>query len=355
MKDFYETHKKEITRLVVFFAAVIASGLFVKYAFRLFAPFIAAFVLTLIISWPVDYITKKSHIPRFVSTLISMFAALIVLGGALGRIFRLLYEQFLSFSLSFPETLDKAYTLFTGFRESYNSLFAFFPDEARAFIDGTIVTLIPTVTSWMGESARTISFSAVKAIPKTLVFIIVTLVSAFFMTKDKPEISAFIKRQFPENVKNTAEILRRDIFGALWGYVRAQLILMCFSGTIALAGLLLLKYEYALLIGLLIACVDALPIFGPGFILWPWAAFSLLSGDYHRAAALIIIYLVIILVRNMLESKILSSQIGLHPLVTLVSMYVGLVVLGPIGLIAGPLLAIIARSLQNSGLLPEWK
>ena len=105
--------------------------------------------------------------------------------------------------------------------------------------------------------------------------------------------------------------------------------------------LTIIHVKYSFLIALGIAFVDALPILGSGTVLIPWSLGSLIGGNYRMAISLIVIYLIIILTRQLLEPKVLSTQIGLHPLATLLAMYVGLNLVGVLGMILGPVLVLI--------------
>lgn len=106
-----------------------------------------------------------------------------------------------------------------------------------------------------------------------------------------------------------------------------------------------LNVEYPLLMGLLIAFSDALPILGSGTIMLPWAVISGIKGDLNLAIALVILYVFITIVRQLLEPKIVSNQIGIHPIFTLIAMYTGYKAIGIIGMLIGPIIVIILKSI----------
>ncbi len=141
--------------------------------------------------------------------------------------------------------------------------------------------------------------------------------------------------------------IKSDLTGALGGYVRAQLILMSITFCELFIGLSVLNVKYSFILAIIIAIVDAIPVFGTGTVLLPWALISLLSGSYKMALGLLIIYAICLTVRQLLEPKIISSQIGLHPLFTLFAMYVGFRLIGLIGMILGPVAAIIIKNLLD--------
>jgi len=123
---------------------------------------------------------------------------------------------------------------------------------------------------------------------------------------------------------------------------------MCINFIILITGFLILKIKYAFLMAVLVALLDALPVFGSGIILIPWALFNFLSGNYKISIVLFGLYVIIALVRQFLEPKIMGSKLGVHPLVMLVSMFVLFKLIGFLGLILGPALAIILTKIYKT-------
>ena len=174
------------------------------------------------------------------------------------------------------------------------------------------------------------------------------------MSCDKDLINKFIAKQLPANWNKWLIRIKNDLLSALIGYIKAQLILMVITFIEVSIGLLIIGIDYAILLGLLISIIDVFPILGTGTVLIPWALFSFISGNYPLGFSLIILYGIVMLVRQLLEPKIVSGQIGLYPLVTLMSMYIGLQVFGIAGMIMGPIMVLIVRNLQKAGLFKLW-
>ena len=130
---------------------------------------------------------------------------------------------------------------------------------------------------------------------------------------------------------------------------------MSLISTICFIGLSIINVRYALLIAVIIGIIDALPVFGSGFIIWPWCIYNLIIGNYGMTIGLIILYVVLLITRQFLEPKIIGKQIGIHPLVTLMSIYIGIKIFGVFGFIIGPCIIIIIKSLQNENILPKWR
>ncbi|NLY45008.1 MAG: AI-2E family transporter [Tissierella sp.] len=131
------------------------------------------------------------------------------------------------------------------------------------------------------------------------------------------------------------------------GYFKAQLILMAMTFIIFSIGLVIIDAPYPLLIGFIIAIVDVLPVLGSGIIMIPWSIISLVGGNSDFAIALAIVYVMATLIRQILEPKITGDKIGIRPLYTFIATIIGTLIFGPIGIILGPIIAVIIKSITN--------
>ena len=121
------------------------------------------------------------------------------------------------------------------------------------------------------------------------------------------------------------------------------------------AGMLLMRQEYALLLAALIALIDALPVFGTGTVLVPWAAVECLLGNVPKGAALLALFAVISVVRSVLEPKLVAPQAGLPPLASLAAMYVGFCAMGVAGMVLSPVLLLLVKQLHDGGYIRLWR
>lgn len=145
----------------------------------------------------------------------------------------------------------------------------------------------------------------------------------------------------------------REITKSLGGYLKAEAILVLVSFAISVIGLYVLKFigmniTYPLLMALAIGFVDALPILGSGTIMLPWAVISALNGDLNLGIGIIVLWIIMSVVRQILEPKIVSGNIGIHPIFTLIAMYTGFKVIGIMGMLIGPIVLIILKSIFSS-------
>ena len=184
--------------------------------------------------------------------------------------------------------------------------------------------------------------------------IVIIFLAALFIGLDWPRMRDAINRSPPERVRRTGGIVLKDIRTSLFGFVRAQLTLISITAILVLIGLWILGVKYALTVAIIIGVVDLLPYLGVGAVLVPWSAYSFFfGGDTKLAVGLLVLYGVLLVVRQIAGTKLVSSNVGLDPLTTLIALFVGLNLFGFIGLIIGPVSVVIAIALYRSQRVPR--
>lgn len=222
-------------------------------------------------------------------------------------------------------------------------------------IQNSVNDLSEEALDWIAGLAANVEFvktagNAAKKLPNIFISAIVFILSLYFMISDCETVSKAVKRPFAEAFLLRMSNLRTEIKRYVGGYVRAQLIIMCIAFCVLFIGLSILKTDYALIIALAIAIFDALPFFGSGAVLLPWAVISFITAEWGRGIGLLIIYLSVVLTRQFVEPKIVSKNIGMHPIMTLMSMYVGYRTLSIGGMILGPLILMLGVSFYRVGI-----
>ena len=224
----------------------------------------------------------------------------------------------------------------------------------EALLDGLSAQLAELLES-MGQRCLRAVTAAAAALPQAVLFCATTLLAVLFTAGSYPRIRAFLRRQLPEDRLRQARGVKADLLATLGKWCKAQCILLGVTFCELLAGLLLLRQGYALLLAALIAVIDALPVFGTGTVLVPWGALCLLTGNVPKGLGLLALYGVISLVRSVLEPKIMAAQVDLSPLAALAAMYVGFCAFGVAGMVLCPMALLFVKQLHDSGWLRIWK
>lgn len=204
-------------------------------------------------------------------------------------------------------------------------------------IEGMISSLVSGISGFIT--------AFVSRIPAVFIFIVTLVIAVVYFAYDLEGINAAVRKMLPERLAKRAVCFKEKTLSAALVYVRSYLILMIMTFAIVLLGLLFLRVDYALMLAVVIALLDALPVIGVGTVLVPWSVYCLLTDNIRLGIGLFILFVVISLVRHFAEPKIVGKSLGIHPLLTLVLIYFGYTFLGIAGLLLMPVFAVVLNSL----------
>ncbi|MBM7095033.1 sporulation integral membrane protein YtvI [Bacillus sp. H-16] len=193
------------------------------------------------------------------------------------------------------------------------------------------------------------------AVPSSIIIILFILLSVYFIGKDWGKMRAYIYDVFSAPALKKTKLFGRAFRVRVFGFIRAQLILMALTSVIVLVGLSIIRVEQAVTLAIVVGIAEILPYLGSGTILIPWAIYLFITGDITLGIGVAIVYGVTLVARQSLEPKILSSSMNLHPLAVLISLFAGLQVFGAFGLFLGPLFLVIIVILKDIGVIGDIK
>lgn len=355
------TEKKRDFIINVIYILIVGAILYItlKYALGWFLPFVVGFGIAFILKPLINLLTKKLKIKRkivagltvlvFYATVGALFTLLLV---KFGLVMKDLFTKLPSIYVNTIEPL--IYELST---KAEDILVNLDPALLEA-INQTIKSIADSLGSIISSvSSGAVSFitSTVSVVPSFFIIIIFSIISSFFFAMDYEKITSFVIRQFSPKGREIVLDIKEYIVGTLFKIVKAYSILICITFIELSIGLSILRVESAISIALLIACVDILPVLGTGGIVIPWIFIELFKGNTALAIGLTVIYVIITIIRNILEPKIVGEQIGLHPLIMLICMFVGVKFFGVLGLFVLPIIMIILKNLNDSGKIRIFK
>ena len=313
-----------------------------RYLLPVLLPFLLAWGLALLLRPLNALLSRRLHLPLRPVAAITVLLAFLLLGGtaagAVGRLVReirgavgALGEQTDLFSalLSPLFPAGEGGTLPPGLTQLLS--------EARELVASALLRALPPLLG-----------NAVLSLPGALLFVLVGVVSAFYFSLDLAKVHAAVRAVLPARLAHSLGRVREGAFRLGAGYLRSYLILSGVIFLIMLFGLSLLSVEYALLLSLVLAAVDILPVVGVGTVLIPWGILSLATGEGGRGIGLLCLFAVSEIARQVLEPRLLGSALGIHPLLSLLSLYGGARLFGFFGLVMGPLLAVLLKLLFSS-------
>lgn len=322
----------------------IAGILLTRLVFPYTAPFVLALVLAVIIDPTVDFLHRQLKMHRGFTVfivLLLLFSLVVVFGANL--LLRAVSElqDFVISAQGFP-VLD--FNEFDSWLQSYRAIQEYVPANISAVFEDTIYDLNRSITV-TARSLLNFVINVVKDIPKLFIYTLVTFIATFFMSKDKDKIESSLLSLLPNHQRKRAIQIRRGVIAGAMGYVRAQLIIVSVTALIATISFLLLETPYVWFFAILVFVLDFIPVIGPSFVFVPWAGWAIFNGDIRLGLAFLLTYACIAASRQVLEPKLIGDRIGVHPLLTLFSLFVGVRLLGVAGFVVAPLLVISIKAI----------
>lgn len=340
--------KKIIKKIFILIFSLIATIIALKLAV-FYMPFLIAFALYLLIEPVIKLFMNKFKIKRKTSSIIILIIAISIIIGLI--------------AWGIATIISEASNLLKNLNNYINVIYEFIQtkvsridlnklqvsEEIRAIFNNSTQDILQKISNIIKDFFSGV-LSTLTSIPTMAFYIVITIMALYFICTDKIYIIDQLEHHLPQSwVKNIYKHIRA-IASSLGGYLKAEAMLVLISFIISLIGFILLSLmgfniKYPLLVALGIGFVDALPILGSGTVMVPWAIIEACNGNIRFGLAILVLWILMTIVRQIIEPKIVGGQIGIHPIFTIIAMYTGVKFCGVTGLFVGPIVLIILRDL----------
>lgn len=355
----YKKRFRFVINFIYYGFIIGAVYLLLQYGLGLIAPFIAAFIIAYILRRPARFCSKKLRIPYKLVAFIIVLLFYCTIGTFIALIGVKLFSNFADLVLRLPSIYTSGIEpyLISLYKQIENEVYKMDP-ALISIINEYFISFIQS----LGDLISSLSVTAVGAVsgvasylPVFFIKVLLMVISSFFIVGDYDLLVGFILRQFSGRGQELVIQIKEYVVGTLFVCIRSYALIMSITFVELSIGLSIIGVENSILFALIISVFDILPVLGTGGIMIPWSIITALQGNYTMAVGLIAIYGVILIVRNILEPKIVGSQIGLHPVVTLISMFVGVQLFGVIGLFGFPITLSLLRHLNSTGAIKLFR
>ncbi len=353
-----DKYRNFIVRVLYWGLLLLLCWIGVRYVLLWLLPFLIALGTAYLMEPTVCYLREKLRVRRGFASAVLSFILLALLLAVLTVLCLNLMQQSVRLFKSLPQYLSELPIYFDAMQEQLERFCASCPKSMQSWMQQVLSDGAQELSAWFTRfSARcvTTAADALKDIPSVFLFTATTVLAIFFTAARLPTILNFLRRQLPPQKRQQVGGLKDNLLSTLSKWFKAQCILLSVTFTELLVGLLLVRQPYALLLAAVIALIDALPVFGTGTVLLPWAVVCLLLQQTPKAISLMAIYAVITLVRSFLEPKVMAAQVDLPPLPALIAMYIGFCTFGVTGMILFPMALLFLKQLHDTGYLYLWK
>ena len=345
-----EKKKKFIIDVTYLALILVLSYLLLQYALPLLLPFVLAFLIAYVLRRPIRFLSRVLHAPK------GLVAVLLVVltYGTIGLLLALAGIRITATITSVVQQIPSLYSAYI--LPELTDFFAWL-EELLAKLDPSLMSALQELQSqllnmlWQLVSSLSVvlvggvsmATSFATSLPGFLIRLLLMVISTFFIAVDYQKIVRFCLGCLQGSTRNLVLQVKAYVVGTLFVCIRSYALIMSITFVELSVGLTLIG------VALLIAIFDILPVLGTGGIMIPWVILSALGGDLPHAFALLVLYVIITVIRNIIEPRIVGAQIGLHPVLTLMSMFVGNHLFGIVGLFGLPILLSLLRYLNDNG------
>ena len=342
---------KVFKKIVAFILSIL--GIYIAFKFAVFyLPFLIAFIISLFIEPIIRFLMRKFKLKRKVSAIIVFVISISIIVGLL--------------SWAIVSLITESYNLLNGLNDYFDVIGKRFQEitsqidlrklnlsnDIINLIQNSIGEVLSAVSIW-AKGVLTKLLEIITSIPSIIIYIVITILSLYFICVDKIYMVDQLEHHLPRIwVKKITKFIK-GITSSLGGLLKAEVILVFVSFIVCLVGLYIFKIvglnvPYPLIAALGIGFVDALPIFGSAAVMIPWAIIVAFNGDITLGVCLIVLLFIMGAVRQVLEPRIVSGQIGIHPIFTLIAMYTGFKIIGVLGMLIGPIILVILKNIYSN-------
>lgn len=330
---------------------VLAIGMYlaIRFVVPLFTPFIVALFIAILIDPIVSFLERRLRMPRALAVLIVLVALGVVLGllvavgvSEVSREIDQLSRNIGGLSKSLARVVDDL-------TQSAAHFFEGLPQPVTDIIranEGRIVAFVEATVAGVAGFLR--------RLPQFTLTLLISIIATFFVSRDFYSASARAAAALPRSWRKQFGRIRGEMLAAFVGFLRARFVLLSITAVMTILGLSAMQVNYAWLLGLACGALDVLPLVGPSALFLPWALYHMLVGNVGFALGLIAVLAIGSAVRQVAEARVMGRSLDLHPLVALISVYVGVQLFGVKGFIAGPLAVIFFKAMLHSIILPMF-
>lgn len=340
-------------RIVLVVLVLWALSCFGRPLLSLFAPFIAALIVAVILNPLVRWFQRRLGWSRSVLALVILLLLFGLVGAGIAYLVYAVGVELVSLAQNWDGLLVSLQGALDQMETVFSNLWAMVPPQLNESVNSVVDGLVAWLESAVPNLLNTmVDYTTNKAmgVPSFVVAMVIFLMASYFITADYPYLRTRVAQHMDESLLRFCNQIRVTALGAFGGYLKAEILLSVGVFFILMVGFFITRQPYGVLLALVLAVMDFIPIIGAGTVMVPWAVIALFTRDYPTAIEMMVIWGVIAMFRRVMEPKFVGDQTGLSPILSLVSIYVGMKVAGVLGMILGPTVFLVVLNLAGMGM-----
>lgn len=324
-----------------------------------YMPFLIGYIISILIEPMIRFLKNKTNISRKTSSIIVLALVFVILIAIMSWGVITLINEMSNFLGGINIYFEKIINL-TQYIWKWLGQFNL-PEDINYLLQNSVTEIFSELSNLLKNYMSKI-LQSISSIPKVFIYTIITILATYFISSDKFYILDRMEHHIPKKWVGKFRTHLSEIISALGNYLKAEIILILITFIVVTIGLNLfyvigMRIEYPFLMALFIGFIDALPILGAGTVFVPWIIIEFLNSNNSLASCLLGLYILIIVLRQILEPKLVSNKIGIHPIFTLIAMYTGFKLIGILGMLIGPVALVILKNIFANSIdtgLVKW-
>lgn len=341
-------YTKIIAKVVILIFILI--GIFLAYKLAIFyIPFIIAMIIAVCVEPVIKFFMKYTKMKRKLASIVSLILVVLVIGGLITLTISKIVTEASSLLSNVNVYFDSAYQWglqkVIDIQQGHTQI----PEQIVNMLQNSLTSIIEVLKS-LAINLLTGLVNFIGSLPNGMTYGIITILAIIFICFDKEYIPNAIKSQIPTKWFEKIKQIINEMCSVSIKYIKAEakLSLICFIWvlvSLSFINIIGIKVDYLLIMAVFIGFIDLLPLFGAGAVMLPWTVYLLIIGNIPLAISVAIIWIIWAVIKQLTEPKMVSKEMGMHPIFTLVGMYTGFKIMGVLGLIIGPIILLIIKNI----------
>ena len=377
MNSIVEKRRKVLINTAYFALIFAVAFVAYKWLLPLLIPFVAAFFVAALLNRPISAITKKTPLRRAWLSAAAVILLVVIISVVFFLIGMELFESISGFYAYSVAQLNNISELVNDLKLWILDITAFLPEAVRGVLHENVTIFFDNIIengfenlsfdismiNWseIFSKGSAVITGTVGKIPSMVIAGIIFMISTVFISSDYDKIKRFFIRQVkPERADKISYAWHLGV-NSLKKMIKAYCLIILITTFELTVGFYILKFigvfdsPYVILIAFAIAVIDIIPVLGTGTVLIPWAVISFITGNVGLGIGLLVLYVIILVIRQIIEPKLVAGQVGLPPIATIIAMYIGSKTMGILGFFILPFIVILIKVFNDAGLIHVFK
>ena len=326
-----------LTNIAYFFVIISGFVLICFFTLKFLTPFIIAAGIAFLVQKPAAFMSQKTRIKHnYCAAGLAVFLYLLLLSAIIIIIY-FLYKNSSDLMVQVGDLFSK---LSNNIKEFGNKLTIEFDDNVKNIFDSVFSDSILSIGNNLVSKMTSGIGNLIKALPTFLIVSSVTVVASCYMAKDYNRLIRFINNMIGKEKYKKITTIKNIVFDNILKICFSYLIIMVIVFIFLCIGFFVLNVNNFIIVAFIVAFVDLLPVLGTGIILLPWSVYCFVADNFYKGLGILTIYILVCILKNIIEPKIIGKQIGINPLLSLIAIYLGYKTIGFFGIVIFPIVLI---------------